>query len=108
MRDIAPASEYSSMADCDGVGAKFLEPSKEQGTCNMIVIHFYSHWRSENSIERSEERADTICDMTSGTGFGVTEIGVPSKRRHTRSVGQSVAGRAPGWSGSSRVNNKQV
>jgi hypothetical protein len=38
----------------------------------------------------------------------VTEIGVPPKWRHTRSDGQSIAGRALGWSGPSRVNNKQL
>jgi hypothetical protein len=38
----------------------------------------------------------------------MTEIGVQPKWRHTRSVGQSIAGRAPGWSGPSRVNNKQL
>jgi hypothetical protein len=37
----------------------------------------------------------------------MTENGVP-KWRHTRSVGQSVAGRTPGWSGPSCVNNKQA
>jgi hypothetical protein len=41
-------------------------------------------------------------------GSPVTENGVPPKWRHTRSVGQSIAGRAPGWSGPSRVNNKQL
>jgi hypothetical protein len=40
--------------------------------------------------------------------FRLTENGVPPKWRHTRSVGQSIAGRAPGWSGPSRVNNKQL
>jgi hypothetical protein len=34
----------------------------------------------------------------------MTENGVPPKWRHTRSVGQSIAGRARGW----RVNNKQL
>jgi hypothetical protein len=38
----------------------------------------------------------------------VTKNGIPPKWRHTRSVGQSIAGRAPGWSGLSRVNNKQL
>jgi hypothetical protein len=38
----------------------------------------------------------------------VTKNGVPPKWRHTRSVGQSIAGRVPGWSGPSRVNNKQL
>jgi hypothetical protein len=40
--------------------------------------------------------------------YVVTKIGVPPKWRHTRSVDQSIAGRAPGWSGPSRVNNKQL
>jgi hypothetical protein len=38
----------------------------------------------------------------------LTENGVPPKWRHRRSVGQSITGRAPGWSGPSRVNNKQL
>ena len=38
----------------------------------------------------------------------VTEHDVPPKWRHTRSVGQSVARRAPGWSGPRRMNNNQV
>jgi hypothetical protein len=38
----------------------------------------------------------------------LTETGVTPKWRHTRSIGQSIAGRAFGWSGPSRVNNKQA
>ena len=38
----------------------------------------------------------------------MTENEVLPRWRHTRSVGQRVAGRAPGWSGPSRVNNKQA
>jgi hypothetical protein len=40
--------------------------------------------------------------------LNLTENGVPPKWRHTRSVGQSIAGHAPGWSDPSRVNNKQL
>ena len=35
----------------------------------------------------------------------VTENDVPPKWRHTRSLGQSVPGRTPGWSGPNGVNN---
>ena len=45
------------------------------------------------------------CDPT---GQYVTENGVPSSGNTHAVVGQSVAGRAPGWSGPSGVNNKQV
>jgi len=34
--------------------------------------------------------------------------GAPPKCGHTRIAGQSIAGRAPGWSGPSRVDNKKL
>ena len=38
----------------------------------------------------------------------MTEDGVPPSGNTLAVVGQSVAGRIPGWSGSSGVNNKQA
>ncbi len=47
----------------------------------------------------------TIVEISTLVG---TEHDLPPKWRHTRSVGQSVAGRAPGWSGPSRTNNNEA
>jgi hypothetical protein len=71
----------------------------------MLIARCQVRWCTESSDPRADglsQRYSRIFDPA------VTENGVPPKWRHTRSVGQRVAGRTPGWSGPSCVNNKQA
>src|SRR5258706_16034079 len=74
----------------------------------LLIIVYLSRSSLAVTFDGPLRRKGLIFQFTTIYIQFLTEHDVPPEWRHTCSVGQSIVGSAPGWSGPSRVNNNEA